>query len=324
MVDLNESELHDALTAATRLAGLSPNGARIIHHYSNVVYALPDENAVARMTPESRSPQILELTQQVTGWLVREQGYGATEPLSGTVPVLVHAGGAGVGVGLTVSFWRYYPQPENAPAADSADLGRLLRELHVMPTLPPVDLPRWRPLTSLRNALTAETDYDGLTASERSWLLEQVEAVADQVEAFDWPLGVGMIHGDAWAGNLLWDTLTTPAPSLTPGPPTFLPRPMLGDWDGVSLGPREVDLIPTWHAAIRYGRDRSWTERFVEAYGYDLASSPGFNLLTRMRDLVQISGPLRRASRSPAHRAALRQRFEAIREGDLTMTWVGL
>lgn len=318
MVDLTEPELHAALVQAARTAGLSPAGARIIHHYSNVVFVLPTEHAVARMTPSSRSPQQLETTQRVTSWLAHEHNYGTIEPLPGTAPLLVYAGPDRAG--LTASFWRYYPQPEDTPGPDSADLGQLLRQLHAMPT-PPVDLPPWRPLTSLRNALTAEAAYRGLTVDEQTWLRDEVEAVTSQVEAFDWPLGVGMIHGDAWAGNLLWGTRP---PSVQSDRASLSRRPMLGDWDGVSFGPREVDLIPTWHAAVRYGRDSSWTERFVDGYGYDLATSLGFDLLLRMRDLVQISGPLRRADKSAAHNVALRQRFDAIRDGDLRMTWVGL
>lgn len=314
MVDLTDSELYEAVLEASRGASLSATGAQIIHHYANVVFLLPAENAVARMATGSRSAALIETSQRVTRWLVDEHGFGATEPLRNSVPVLVRPKNGGTS--LTVSFWRYYQQPEPSPVFDSTCLGSLLRTLHALPD-PPFELPAWRPLTSLRNALTEEPHYVGLSTTERAWLVDRVEAVTEQVDAFDWPLGAGLIHGDAWAGNILWDT----GPS---GTPASAATPILGDWDGVSVGPREVDLIPTWHAAARYGRDPSWVARFIEVYGYDLAASPGFELLMRMRDLVQLSGPLRRADKSPAHLAALRQRFEAIRKGDQTMTWTGL
>jgi hypothetical protein len=47
---------------------------------------------------------------------------------------------------------------------------------------------------------------------------------------------------------------------------------VLGDWDWVSIGPREIDLIPTWHAAARYGKGETWVSDFVHRYGYDLSS----------------------------------------------------
>ena len=132
-----------------------------------------------------------------------------------------------------------------------------------------------------------------------------------ELAELDWPLGEGLIHGDAWAGNLLWDTATTP------------PRAVVCDWDRVSWGPREIDLIPTWHAAVRYGRDEAWIQDFIKHYGYDLRDWAGYPTLLAMRDLAQLPGPLRRAS-NPPHAAALRQRLGSIRAGDRTATWVAL
>jgi hypothetical protein len=91
---------------------------------------------------------------------------------------------------------------------------------------------------------------------------------------------------------------------------------LLGDWDSVACGPREVDLIPSWHAARRYRTDPDWARRFADRYGYDLAASPRFELLMEMRDLVQLSGPLRHARRSPVHAQALRQRLDGSRARD--------
>jgi aminoglycoside phosphotransferase (APT) family kinase protein len=102
--------------------------------------------------------------------------------------------------------------------------------------------------------------------------------VRRELAELDWPLGEGLIHGDAWAGNLLWDTATTP------------PRAVVCDWDRVSWGPREIDLIPTWHAAVRYGRDEAWIQDFIKHYGYDLRDWAGYPTLLAMRDLAQLPG----------------------------------
>ena len=53
-----------------------------------------------------------------------------------------------------------------------------------------------------------------------------------------------MIHGDAWWGNLLRDG----------------DRVVLADWDNVSTGPREIDLIPTLQAP-RFGLPEARTRR---------------------------------------------------------------
>lgn len=167
------------------------------------------------------------------------------------------------------------------------------------------------PLASLETALH-EPAADRLRPGEQEWLLDQVGLVRHEISRLHWPLEPGLIHGDAWAGNLLHDHVA--------GPDAVV----LGDWDWVSHGPREIDLIPTWHAAIRYGRGPNWVRAFTDHYGYDLATSPGFDILMRMRDLVQITGPLRRATHAPAYHAALRQRLDAIRTGDTSTTWAAL
>jgi hypothetical protein len=96
---------------------------------------------------------------------------------------------------------------------------------------------------------------------------------------------------------------------------------LLGDWDWVGSRPREVDLVPTWHAVRRYGRDDSWKNDFVAEYGYDLADSPGFEVLMHMRDMMQLTGPLRRAGADQRYLAFLRQRLSGIRAGGQSSQW---
>ena len=169
----------------------------------------------------------------------------------------------------------------------------------------------WVPLESL----LATVDDVGLSAvlspAERAWIRERIEDVRGQIAGLDWPLGTGLIHGDAWAGNLLARLGKQPADVV------------LGDWDWVSIGPREIDLIPTWHAATRYGKGQSWVSDFVDRYGYDLAEWDGYPQLMAMRDLVQLSGPIRRARAGNRYESALRQRLDSLLAED-SVTWIGL
>lgn len=296
------TSLHATLHIACAARGLSAADAKLIHHSSNAVFVLPEHNAVARIsTGAADLPRALR-TRTLTESLSRG-GFGATAPLSGAEPLVVND--------HDISFWTYYPQPGQTPPPTSRELGTLLRRLHSLAVPDQVDLPRWIPLESLQAALTdPRTESEYLHVHERRRLLEMVAEVRDEIVSIDWPLGEGMVHGDAWAGNLLWHNTRTDI------------YPILGDWDYASIGPLEVDLIPTWHAAVRFGRDRKWVEAFVEEYGYDLEKfGRGFRALRRMRDLVQVSGPLRRASASPDHAARLRQRVEGILSGDETGTW---
>ncbi|WP_373864341.1 phosphotransferase family protein [Nocardia salmonicida] len=296
------ANLHSTLHAACTARGLSPVGAHLIHHSSNAVFVLPEHQAVARISTGAADLPRAVRTRGLTETL-SQRGFGATAPLPEAEPLVVDD--------HDVSFWNFYAQPTAAPAPTSRELGRLLRRLHSLAVPTQIELPRWVPLESLHAALTDPRTYsEHLRACERQRLLEMVEEVRLDIASIDWPLGEGMIHGDAWAGNLLWHNTGAAL------------NPILGDWDWASIGPLEVDLIPTWHAAIRFGRDREWVEAFVDEYGYDLTEfGRGFRALRRMRDLVQVSGPLRRAGASPEHAARLRQRVEGILSGDECGIW---
>jgi phosphotransferase family enzyme len=295
-------ELRQALEQACTERGLATRDARLIHRYSNAVYHLPAENAVARIT--SGSLEHAQLAYDLTAWLIDRYGVAATAPLTDAPPVQT-------GDGAVVSFWRYYPQLEDRPKPMSIHLARVLRRLHEVEHVP-YELEVWQPLTSLSAALADPAAAINLTDEERAWLVGYVAEVREQVLALDSPLGDGLIHGDAWAGNLLWHTAAGPG------------EVVIGDWDWTSYGPREVDLIPTWHAAIRYGRGMAWATNFAEVYGYDLVRWEGFPVLFAMRDLVQLTGPLRRAGDRPEFRAVLRERLDGIRRRDFQAVWRGL
>jgi hypothetical protein len=64
--------------------------------------------------------------------------------------------------------------------------------------------------------------------------------------------------------------------------------------------------------------------RLARSYGFDLQTWDGFPTLLRMRDLVQLSGPLRRAHNDPVFADVLHERITGIRRGDMTAQWRAL
>lgn len=282
-------------------AGLNAARAHILHHYNNAIVYLPAEHAVARFTTGREALQRVQRTQASVRWLIDTHEFPATAPLLGVQAVEVD--------NLAVGFWRYYPQPANMPSMDSRDLALLLRRLHLSgePLNPP---PAWEPLTSLFETIHDPSASASLAEDERKWIDGKIAEIRGRLNRLSWPLGFGLIHGDAWVGNLLWDNAG--------------PHAILGDWDRVSIGPREVDLIPTWHAATRYGQGPAWARQFADVYGYDLAAWDGYPLLLAMRDLVQLTGPIRRAGAAPKYEQALRQRLDALRTGNTSSTWIAL
>lgn len=291
-------QLRKTLVRACKLADLDPKGARLIHHYVNAVYVLPVENAVVRLRLGPHDAHRAATSLSVTRWLADHE-FPATAPLPGTEAIAVNET-------TTATFWTYYPQPDDGRKPTSAHLGTVVRGLHDLPP-PQIALPRWIPLRSLETALRAPSALAAIDSEEQHWLLDHISQTRRELDGLDWPLGWGLVHGDAWAGNLLWNTGAGPDATV------------LGDWDSVCWGPLEIDLIPSFHAARRYGRGPSWAQAFVDTYGYDLSRWSGFPTLLAMRDLVQLAGPLPRASHEPTLAQALRQRLNGIRSGDPAM-----
>ncbi len=113
-----------------------------------------------------------------------------------------------------------------------------------------------------------------------------------------------MIHGDAYPGNTLWDG----------------DRAILGDWDEVAFGPRELDLINT-HQGARFGRGLTERTAFSDAYGWDATRWSGYPTLRAMRDLHTLAAYIERGQTDPRAAAELRHRIRTLRDRDLAARW---
>ncbi|MEU4283575.1 aminoglycoside phosphotransferase family protein [Nocardiopsis dassonvillei] len=171
--------------------------------------------------------------------------------------------------GRPVTFWCEVPDPR---PATPAELGRALRALHQMPLPDPgvLELPAVATVDKVDRRLT-EVDLD---EDDRRFLQKMsIELNAAYTELV-YDLDAGFVHGDAHAANLLAS-----------------PDGQLGwvDLDGVALGQPEWDLVLT---AIEH--DCGWVTpeaytAFVDAYGYDITTSPAYPVLRQIRLLRMTS-----------------------------------
>ncbi len=202
------------------------------------------------------------------------------------------------------TFWRYYDQGDSSPP-DTAELAPLVRQLHAFDT-PPFPLPTYEPLQSFQHWL-AEYGKPVLDDQEYAFLHNQASELLAKYDDLDSVLGHGLIHGDTRTGNLLWHDDGV----------------MLCDWDSVSLGPRELDLIITYQG-VRYGRSEAELDEFSNLYGWDIREWPGCSVLRDIRDLHTLSAPLRLAHERPAMADELRYRIRGLMAGDRTQQWNSL
>ena len=295
MADGEEATLEADLTKVADLAvhnaaglcGLDTRAIRLIRLFASAVYHLPAADAVARVAAQTseNTADRLDTSVQVTRWLTG-LGFPAVEPLSVGQPVSTD--------GCVVTFWRYLPQ--DGPDPEVADLGRLLHRLHGLP-LPPVPLPSYRPLTSVRQAIQTSQAVSG---DERAWLADHCARLLDAYSQLRFPLSAGTIHGDAYRGNMLRGRDG---------------GAVLADWDAVSIGPREIDLTPTLQAP-RFGLPEREADAFADAYGFDLRSWDGYPVLRDIRELSTITALLRNGHADAAARCQLQVRLRSMRTGD--------
>lgn len=276
-----------ALAIACDAAGIAPGNPVLLRKHGSSVYLLPERGVIARLTRErTRAATVMTVVR----WLV-ENDVPVTAP---AVDHPIHVDD------MVATFWIYYPQlGRTRPGAN--ELGAILRELHSLqdgPTTPP----EYRPLTSFREALAAS---QRIPAAERSWLAARADQLSAEYDQIDSHLGAGLIHGDAYPGNTLW------------GPD----RALLGDWDEVAHGPRELDLINTYQG-VRFGRTAAEMDAFSTAYGWDARTWSGFDVLREIRDLHTLSAFMRLANSGdlPAARE-LQHRIASLKAGDDQARW---
>ncbi|MGW4325992.1 phosphotransferase enzyme family protein [Nocardia sp. NPDC004573] len=299
---MTELAAHDILIAACEQIGLDARDARLLRAHSNAVWLLPRPPAVVRIGRSQHRGLRFQAGLTLTRWLA-EHGIPVTEPLVDRAVDIDDA---------TVTVWRYYPQQQRGEPP-MRDLGAILRRLHALPT-PPLELHPYPPLSGLTTILGSDAARRVLEPDDLTWLSDRAHELLDRYQGLESVLGVGFIHGDPYPANCLWDGDE---------------RVVLGDWDEASIGPRELDLIPTCHDHLRFGASEGDLAQFFRAYGLDLEEFrtwPGFTVLTSMRDLHTLTGYIRRAAGADtAATGELHRRLGMLRNpGAGTEPWHGM
>jgi aminoglycoside phosphotransferase (APT) family kinase protein len=159
------------------------------------------------------------------------------------------------------------------------------------------------PLTGVKCAVKNHPEaFDG---DDRKWLADAVSASRRRWREFDFYLPRGLIHGDAHPNNVLY----TPHGAL------------LGDWDHVSAGPREWDLVQSLYFHRRFPAVGADPQTVAEVYGWDLRSWPEADELIAVREISGLGAYARTAAFKPAARAELAYRIQTLRQNDTLATW---
>jgi aminoglycoside phosphotransferase (APT) family kinase protein len=293
--------LDEIVASACDQAGIVARCMRPLRHFANAVYLVEaDRPVVARVAYRPGVISRAHTAVSVARWLVR-QGFPATHPVELPAgrqqPIVCSSATAEI----AVTFWTYYPQQRCQTAPTVEDIATIARQLHSLDApVTPLDL--YEPLRSLRRDVR-DSHLDNRT---RQWLDRRIEELLDAYRDLEFPLGVGLIHGDMYVGNLLCADQTGGV--------------VLGDWDSVCIGPREIDLAPTYTSA-RFGLDDDTIGRFATAYGYDLRTWAGYPTLRAIRELSTLTALIRLAPTDNRAAQELHYRLRTLRDDDRAAIW---
>lgn len=292
--DFSAAGTRQTLEIACAAAGLDAGDAELLRLGENALYRLRSTPLVARIARTVGYLPAVEAEVAVTRWLESVEFPAVRLAGPAEQPVIAD--------GRPVTFWELVA--ERTEYGTVAELGVLLRRLHSLATSPSLMLPELRPFARV------DTRIDGadLADRDRTFLRDRLAELREAYARLEFVLPAGLIHGDANIGNIIRRQSDGVA--------------VLIDWDGVSTGPREWDLVLTamyferfgWHTAQEY-RD------FVAGYGFDVMGWPGYRVLRDIRELIMVAWLAQNTRESAEIATEVAKRIADLRSGDGPRHW---
>ncbi|MEU7757706.1 phosphotransferase enzyme family protein [Micromonospora aurantiaca (nom. illeg.)] len=282
-----EARTRPVLAEVCRRLDMSDAGASLLRHHTNAVYAVGD--MVVKIAPVEFGLERTHAVVAVVQWLAA-RGF----PTVGLIPCLPQPLLIGE---HAVTVWQRLDPAYDSPVT-AAELGALLGELHALPA-PPVDLPTLQPIDNIRRSLQRSTI---ISAEDRDLLLQHLESLATRWFEMGFPRGMSLIQSDPQTRNALR---------------RFDGTPVLADWDGAAIGPREWDLATVAVHCRRFTQPAPAAfADFTAAYGWDVTSWQGFEDLCQLRELQMIATNARKSRPRTEAAAEVHRRIAGLRQGD--------
>ncbi|MEU2169500.1 phosphotransferase family protein [Micromonospora chersina] len=286
-----EARTRPVLTEVCRRLGYPDSDAALLRHHTNAVYAVGD--VVIKIAPASFGLERARAMVAVVDWL-EARGFPTVGLHSALVQPLQVDGHA-------VTVWQRLDPAHNQPIS-VAELGTLLRRLHALPT-PPMPLPVLRPIHSIERSVARSTILDG---NERDLLMGRLKVLAARWDALRFPREATLIQSDPQTRNALR---------------RFDGTPVLADWDGAALGPREWDIATVAVHCRRFDPpgDTPFAE-FTTTYGWDATASPQFEELCQLRELQMIATNARKSRPGTEAADEVHRRIAGLRDDGAELT----
>lgn len=281
------------LEQACRSVGLDPGGAVLARLGENAMYRLRDESVMVRI---GRSEEAARKEAHVAEWLASHEFCAVRLAGHWDQPVIAN--------GLPVTFWEFIH--EGTQPVASADLGRMLRQLHALSEPTSFQLPDFSPMPKVEERIRRLPE--GLISSaDVEFLRHRHREITAEFVNLDFVLPPGPVHGDAHARNLMRSTNGTIK---------------LIDFEDFCHGPREWDVAveAVRHRALGWVSESDYRS-YVEEYGFDVIDWPGFRTVRAARELNMTTWLAQRLGQATEIDTEVRQRISDLRDDQYARHW---
>ena len=279
-----DQKLKHALKGLCQEAGLVADESELIKYTNNAVYRLPSQGVVVRFGVGDLASQRANHVAKIATWLQAKDAPAVRLAPGLTQPVLFE--------NYSATIWEALEGGN--PEWTGADLAEPLLGWHKL--TPPAELKYWDPFSSARSRLAMA---DGLPADDHAWLTRQWSAIEAEYRSILPELRVGLLHGDAYIGNLLRERTG---------------RFVFCDFDGTSIGPLAYDLVVAAVSAIRFGAVQDH-EALATTYGLDVTTVASWPVLRRIRELVLVTSVITDLRNRPDIAKIHAHRLASLRSG---------
>lgn len=246
--------MREVVDCACKEVGLSSAGAALLRDGENQVYRLPGKVVVRISKPGQGSAAAREV---FLGRWLNDNGVHAVEPLTVSQPVVV--------AGHPVTFWRELPPRRPGTPRQVA---QALKQLHALPIPDELAQHEVAPFVRLHERITTA---QWLSDDDQDWLFDRLAELQARWEQRPEGLPQAVIHGDAWAGNVV----DVEGQGVT-----------LMDLERCSVGPPEWDLTSTACRLTSFGTlTAAKYAEYCDEYGSDVTQWAGFELFRDIREL---------------------------------------
>jgi hypothetical protein len=272
-----------ALAEACASVGIASEHAKPVRLGENAIFRLPD-GIIARVSRPGRQ-HAARREVAVSRWL-NVSGVAAVAALA-DIDQPVEIGER------SVTFWEELPVHRQGSPVQVADL---LKRLHALPIPSAPLLDGLDPFVCLPERIDSAVTVPD---DDRAWLRARVADLQDRWAGLVPGLSTSVVHGDAWAGNVV---------------ATDNGRVVLLDLERCSVGPPEWDLASTAVKYITYGLiDRAEYQPFCDAYGFDVTALNGFAVIRDIRELRMTCYVAQHAATDPNFLREARLRIDCLR-----------